>query len=191
MKIEELRKKTNKAEIHICIYFGYEWQRGISDCTDDQYWVSIREQFCHQLKSYEKDGLVRVELRRLRASHGRFIWDSIFEKIKAADLLVFDVAKRGASGKHSGTGGRSAKFNLNVLLELGAAMALKKRVLIMCPETDMKSFPSDLCGLLLTCYKSRSAGGKFNREFVDSRGLFPQLRAMLRQVIEEKMVENG
>ncbi len=175
---------------HVNIYVGYEWQKGVPDCTDDQYWVPIREQFRNQLKSFEKDGSVKIELRRLRASHGRFIWESILEKIEQADLLIFDVAKRSASEKHGGRGKTSAKFNSNVLLELGAAMALKKRVLIMCPEKDMKSFPSDLCGLLLTCYKSRSARGKFDREFVDSKGLFPQLRAMVRQVLEEKLLED-
>ena len=177
-------------KVHVNIYVGYEWQKGVSDCTDDQYWVSIREQFRNQVKSFEKDGTVKIELRRLRASHGRFIWESILEKIEQADLLVFDIAKRPVTGRRGGIEKVSAKFNLNVLLELGATMALKKRTLIMCPEKAMKSFPSDLCGLLLTCYKSRSAGGSFNREFIDSRGLFPQLRAMVRQVIKEKLLED-
>lgn len=179
-----------ETKTRVCIYVGYEWQKGVSDCVDDQYWVSIREQFGNQLKSFEKDGLVKIELRRLRASHGRFIWESVLEKIVKADMLVFDVAKRIASGNCGVRETSTAKFNSNVLLELGAAMALKKRVLILCPEKDMKSFPSDLHGLLLTCYKTgRSAGGTFSREFVDSKGLFPQLRAMVRQVVEEKMVE--
>lgn len=66
------------------------------------------------------DGAQVVECRKLRASAGGTLMGSILEDIGEADVLAFDLSPR--VGEQSGPG--------NVLIEVGAALALKKHVFL-------------------------------------------------------------
>lgn len=171
----------------IRVRVGYGWQKNVDDCTKDTAWTSIRDRFKKINDGIERDYDVKVSFGRLRASHGRFIWESIAQKIRSADILIFDVAAAPLTSK-DGEDKKPCQFNHNVLIELGAAMIAEpsKRVIILCPEEMADHFPSDMSGFLLTKYKrSQDAKNSSNRMFADGRGLFPAYQAMLREIIEE------
>ena len=86
----------------------------------------------------------RPEVRRLRASVGSFIWESITEHIHQADILIFDLKPKSKGGHPS----------LNVFLELGYALHLVKAKPIFVVGTDAEineidKTISDLKGLMI------------------------------------------
>ena len=164
------------------VYVGFASQKNC-DCRGDARWSAIKKYFKKTNEYIEKKYGVRVEFLRLRASHGRFIWDSVREKISKADVLLFDVAAL----PEDGFAVSQAGFNINVVLELGAAvMNPKSKILVMCPTELKDRWPSDLSGLMYTEYTEAKSGDVLQRKYVDKWGVLPQYRAMLADVIEEK-----
>jgi hypothetical protein len=103
---------------------------GLSWRNDEQRWRSI---WRPELKSIAEDATKRlrragftvasdgaVEIRKLRATPGQYVFDAILEDIEEADVLVFDLTPR--EGELSGPA--------NVLIEVGAALALERRVFL-------------------------------------------------------------
>jgi hypothetical protein len=90
--------------------------------------------------------LPRVTVTRLRAGAGRFTWDSISERIREAQILIFDVSpvlKPSKATPHTSD---------NVWLELGFALGLPgKDVFVVHGAKDgyKSAVPSDLAGLLI------------------------------------------
>ena len=167
---------------NVRVYVGFAWQKNC-DCRGDARWSAIKKYFKKTNEFIEKKSGVRVEFLRLRASHGRFIWDSVREKIQKADVLLFDVAALSEDGAHAS----QASFNINVVLELGAAvMNPKSKILVMCPTELKDRWPSDLSGLLYTEYREAESGDVLQREYVDKWGVLPRYRGMLAEVVEEK-----
>ena len=82
-------------------------------------------------------------------------------------------------------------LNFNCLLELGAALALKKKIFVLSPVGLRKTMPSDLSGILLSEYSMSVKEGKLKREFVDKIGLGNQYRARLRSVLREKSTKKA
>jgi len=89
--------------------------------------------------------LPNVCVTRLRASVGRFTWDSIKEHIDDCDILVFDLTptKPGADG--------TERLSPNVWIEIGYALAkVNKRVfLVHAEENGYKQLPTDLSGMII------------------------------------------
>lgn len=77
-------------------------------------------------------------------------------------------------------------FNSNVLIEIGAAIALDKRIMLLCPETWQHSLPSDLNCYMWTFYNWVEVGKEIKRRFVDQYGMQNGYISMLREVLEEK-----
>lgn len=177
--------ETNLVRAQVKVFVAYAWQKGVEDCKCDVYWKSIRDYFKGTNESLGAHGIT-VSFRRLRASHGRFIWSDILSKMKSADVLIFDIAKAPADASH-----QRVEFNSNVLLELGATLALpeKKQVLVLCPSELKSQLPSDLSGFLYSFYTEEWLGAEdkgVKRKFEDKWGILPQYRAMLMDAVEEK-----
>lgn len=181
-KMEMSRPQTVKVGV------GYGWQKGVKSCRDDQVWTTIRDFFKSASRGMEKPGMLKVDFRRLRASDGDIISSSIFRKIEMADILIFDVA---ATPKVLQNVRKKRTLNFNCLLELGAALALKKKIFVLSPVGLRKTMPSDLSGILLSEYSMSVKEGKLKREFVDKIGLGNQYRAKLRSVLREKSAKKA
>jgi hypothetical protein len=110
--------------------------------------------------------------RRLRAGAGRFIWEDILQRIIMADILIFDLTPR--SGEKMPAS--------NVLLELGAAMA-------MCPPKPVfpvvdninrikQLMPSDLDGLIVGVIASD--------RIVQDRALYSAIAEKIAESVEAR-----
>lgn len=164
------------------------------DVLHDQFWKSIRSKFKPKCDSIEKSLKTKISLKRLRASHGKIIWKSILDKIRAADVLIFDIVQP-PEGKDMPKDWKNIKdvlttFNSNVLVEVGVALGLDKRVVLMCPKHLFEQVPSDLKGYLWTIYTGEISKNSFKREFCDERGLQNAFMGMLREAIREKNKES-
>ncbi len=108
----------------IVVKVGLSWRNG------DRRWKSVWQPFLSGVvrdvssrlaaKGLVESGARVAEVRRLRASAGRCLMESILEDIECADVLAFDLTPR--IGEAAGPA--------NVLVELGAALALDKRVFL-------------------------------------------------------------
>ena len=106
-----------------------------------------------QAKLIHLDGSkVQVSVRRLRAAAGSFIWADISQRIRDADILVFDLSARYVTGVKSKRTKTDAAAN--VILELGYALAFPCKPLFMVADdigmNNLKDLlPSDLRGVLV------------------------------------------
>jgi len=100
-----------------------------------------------ELEEMPDDRIPNVNVSRLRASVGRFTWDSIKEHIDDSDVLVFDLTPTRTDAKGQ------PYLTSNVWLEIGYALARpEKRVfLVHADEKGHTSLPSDLNGLIVGC----------------------------------------
>lgn len=191
-------------EATLRVGIGYGWMKVEEDTSDngravlsDVFWKSLKKAFTGKHTAVERLG-VKVGFSRLRASHGKIIWDSVIERIKDSDILIFDVAaapdKDTVSGEDFDLGrimldmdkGKNV-LNANVLVEIGAAIALGKRIMLLCPYAWREFIPSDLKGYLWTFYNWRGTGRNSERCFVDEYGVQNGYIGMLREVAEEKL----
>ncbi len=78
-------------------------------------------------------------------------------------------------------------LNANVLIEIGAAIALGKRIMLLCPYCWQEFIPSDLKGYHWTFYNWKGSGKESKRQFVDEYGMQNGYIAMLREVVNEKI----
>lgn len=156
-------------EIHVgCtrmnIYVGYAWEKGKS-ARGDRLWTPIRDFLLHISKSVEESFMeydLEISVKRLRSSHGAFVYNDILSKIEDSDLLVFNIAnnpffntdmeennvKKSSSVEFSG-------FNSNVLFEMGMAMGLGKFPIAMCPTCLEKKLPSDIRCYMWSFYDAK------------------------------------
>ena len=185
----------------IKVLVGYGWQKFLGDDSKqkgkdvlyDTFWKSLRDIFRQSCDNFKKlkDGTdVAVSLKRLRASHGRFVWPTIEQRIGEADLLIFDVAeapKHDLPDKTENITKVLKRLNSNVLLEIGYALGCRKRVLLMCPKHLFNKVPSDLQGFLWTLYTGSICEGALKRTLVDEYGTMNAFRGMLREIAHEKL----
>ena len=168
------RRKFNRV---IRVGVGYGWQGGVDH---DNLWKSLKRSLEDKCAVFDRE-VAKVDIRRLRACHGKLVWPSIKERIDSSDILVFDIAKAPKGSRPASSG-----LCANVLIELGAALSnLKKPVLLMCPDSLKCEIPSDMSGYLWSLYKWRCEKGAYVREFSDPRGLSSAFQSMLREVLEE------
>ena len=111
--------------------------------------------------------------RRLRAGAGMFVWEDILRRIKEADVLIFDLTPR------KGENAPAA----NVLLELGAAMAIHPRKPVF-PVVDHHNrikdlLPSDLAGLIV--------GVVPNEDKIQDRALYAAIAEQIAGCVERKL----
>ena len=194
---------------HITIAVGYGWQKfeeedflpedtSLSKKTvtkgyevlHDQFWKSIKEKFIKKCEGISNTHNVKNSFSRLRASHGKLVWQSILEKIKQADVLIFDIAQppttKEIPEKEVDIKDVVSSFNANVLVEIGVALGWDKRVMLMCPSHLFDKVPSDLKGYLWTTYTGKISKENFVRTFCDERGVQNAFMGMLREAIREK-----
>ena len=201
---ETIRKKgmTTIANNRKCIVVrvGYGWQKFDGEnCTHggrevlyDTFWRTLKKMFQHSCDGFQNSknsNGISVSLRRLRASHGHFVWASVEQRIAESDILIFDVAdapKGDISGKSGDLAQFIKQFNANVLLEIGYAIGCKKRILLMCPKHLFTKVPTDLRGFLWTLYTGHINDGQLTRELVDSFGTINAFRGMLREIASTK-----
>jgi hypothetical protein len=181
---------------NIKVFVGYGWQKFYGDESQrkgkdvlyDTFWKSIQGIFKKTCDGFNvsKDGHeISVSLRRLRASHGRFVWPTIEKRIAEADALIFDVAaapSKDISGKSGDLNKFVSQLNANVLLEIGYALGCGKRVFLMCPKHLFSKVPSDLSGFLWTLYTGSIKEGQLERSLVDHSGTINAFRGMLREI---------
>lgn len=193
-----------KVDMAVRVGVGYGWMKveeGVVDngraVLSDVFWNTLKDAFVPKHSAIDKIG-ARVSFSRLRASHGRIIWTSVLEGIANSDILIFDVAAAPKSiDKDDGDFdlGRimlemskdNNLFNANVLIEIGAAIALGKRIMLLCPDAWGKFVPSDLKGYLWTFYKWSGVGKNTKRIFVDQYGMQNGYIGMLREVVNERL----
>ena len=185
-----IKKKSGKRMFDrvIKVGVGYGWKKFGDDQKDDIYyddlWKSLKKSLEEKCVAFDQK-IARVDIRRLRASHGKLIWPSIKEHIDSSDMLVFDIAKVPVSRERMVT-----ELCSNVLIELGAALSNpRKPVLLMCPEALRHDIPSDMSGYLWSLYQWKYEKGSYVRKFKDPRGLAAAFQSMLRDVIEEEFGE--
>ena len=154
----------------------------------DEFWKSIKGKFKPKCDGVEKALKAKISFKRLRASHGKIVWQSILDGIKTADVLIFDIAQAPEKMpvKESDIKTVLSGFNANVLVEIGVALGLDKRVVLMCPEHLFRYVPSDLKGYLWTTYTGSISKNGFKRVLCDERGLQNAFMGMLREAIIEK-----
>ena len=190
----------------ITVAVGYGWQmfdesepsnkdkkpKGY-DVLYDAFWNSIRDKFLPKCRGVGNSLNAKISFKRLRASHGKLVWESILKNINNADVLVFDVAAAPkAKDMHkdwSNIKDVIKSFNYNVLVEIGVALGLDKRVVLMCPDHLFDKVPSDLKGYLWTKYTGEISKDGFERCFCDERGVQNAFVGMLREAIQKKNME--
>jgi hypothetical protein len=190
----------------ITVAVGYGWQmfdesepsnkdkkpKGY-DVLYDAFWKSIRDKFLPKCEGVKKSLKAKISFKRLRASHGKLVWNSILKNINNADVLVFDVAAapkaKDMPKDRSDIKDVIKSFNYNVLVEIGVALGLDKRVVLMCPDHLFDKVPSDLKGYLWTKYTGEISKEGFKRCFCDERGVQNAFMGMLREAIQEKNIE--
>ena len=201
---------TGAKHATIRVGVGYGWMKDEDGdiqngraVLSDVFWQTIRTAFEPKHAAIEKTGN-RVNFSRLRASHGKIIWDSVLERIRKSDILIFDVA---AAPETSSFDAKDADFDLcaivremakkgnvlnaNVLIEIGAAIALDKRIMLLCPEQWRDTIPSDLKGYMWTLYNWKGHGKDTKRCFVDQYGMQNGYMGMLRDVLNEKIEQTN
>ena len=185
----------------IKVLVGYGWQKFHGDDSQrkgrdvlyDTFWKSLRnifQQSCNNFKKLKNGTEVAVSLKRLRASHGRFVWPTIEQRIGEADLLIFDVAAAPEQDLPNTTEDIMNvldRLNSNVLLEIGYALGRGKRILLMCSNHLFAKVPSDLQGFLWTLYTGSICNGELSRKLVDEYGTMNAFRGMLREIAHEKL----
>lgn len=187
----------------INVRVGYGWMKVDEEAKGDgravladAFWKTIRDAF--NSGGFEKNNHAKVDFSRLRASHGKIVLPSVLEHIRESDILIFDVAESPEPFSSHGqevyleklrkfTSRPKAKmFNSNVLIEIGAAIAMDKRIMLLCPEGWKDRVPSDLKCYMWTFYKWDGGKGKIIRRFVDQYGMQNCYIGMLRETLETK-----
>lgn len=168
----------------VLVFVGYGWENNDSPARNDRYWAPIRNRLVALASEVENElssgapKKVRINIKRLRASHGEFANAGIVKRIKEADLLVFDVAE----GKKT-----PSKCNENVLYELGYATALDKKPLILYPdnlESEVASFKGEKFAY---CWDASLS----ERKPCDEGELTECLKKRLRAIAEKVLNEPG
>lgn len=202
--MEDKTQTTGKKCLRVKV--GYGWQKmadneGESETYSvyrDVLWQSLRDKLeCYGANFKAATG-VDVCVSRLRAAHGKLVWQSILEGIAGADILVFDVGSMVEDSiVADGTSVEDilTTLNHNVLVEIGVAVGMKKPVMLLCPEKLFSAIPSDLKGYLWSLYSGKFVQKErlqFDRKMLDGPGFRGGFTAILHDVAESDgmLVEN-
>lgn len=123
----------------------------------------------------------QVRINRLRAQAGAFAWDSICERIRAADLAVVDLTPT-----KTNSGSTERHTSSNVWLELGVALSSKPAGRVFAVHRDSNGHehvPSDLKGLIIGCVGDQGRA--------KDRSLRMAVVNVLESVLCDRMGENG
>ena len=97
----------SESQQRIRVGVGYGWMKIQDDdaadgraVLSDVFWRSLKKKFEPKHASFVKNG-VMIDFSRLRASHGKPMWDSILDSISKSDVLIFDVAASPVAGVFS------------------------------------------------------------------------------------------
>jgi hypothetical protein len=157
LKEDEQMKAAQRCYKRAVVKVSYRWDRPqgskeAEDALDDRVWKPIRNwaNDCRQQaerairKEYLLPSGYRVaEVGRLRAKPGRPVTEGILEAVCEADIIVADFSKPEDVDSDSCTP--------NVCIEVGAALAFRKRLFIICQgERDI---PSNLQGYYVSTWK--------------------------------------
>lgn len=208
-KVKDQKLDTStRSKVVIRVGVGYGWMKPEKpdvingrEVLSDICWKTLQKAFTEKHRWLEKDN-AEVQFSRLRASQGDIAWKSILNQIKKSDILVFDVAAAPVlrtsktkkdcgdlSGKIASMKKSGNKFNPNVLIEIGAAIGMKKTIMLLCPKDFEDDIPSDLRAYMWTLYKWQGVGKCAHRVFVDQYGMQNGYIGMLRRVLKEKRGE--
>lgn len=194
--LEDSTQVSAKKSLRVKV--GYGWQKmadkeGEADAYSvyrDILWQSLRDKLLSYGANFEDATGIRVEVSRLRAAHGKLVWQSILEGITAADVLVFDV---GSMVEHTIISNGMlvddilTTLNRNVLVEIGVAIGMGKPVMLLCPEKQFSVIPSDLKGYLWSLYTGKFVKKErllFDRKMLDGPGFRGGFTAILHDVAE-------
>lgn len=164
----------------VTIRFGYQWQKD-GESRQGGIWPCLRAIVSGTLKECEKRRakrtaaqIFRHDFGRLRARHGSTLMGSIVERIRDADILIFDLSD----------------WNRNVLFELGCAFGRhgldRGNVFVLGTRQMLKSgeTPSDLSGYFVTFHRP-SRNGK-GLELEEPRPFQNALRARIIEFARER-----
>ena len=183
------------------IYMGYGWDG--NNVLSDKYWRFWREKFSNICECTERNikkvcPYFVVGFNRLRASHSQFVYSSIVEKIKAADVLIFDISAANGIG-----------FNSNVLIEFGIALGLGKEPFLLCNRKmsadslkefkglkivknnevfAIPKFPSDIASFTVSFYSAEEKGDKWSAKFKEPSAFYSKLRGRIADAANKKLV---
>lgn len=132
------------AEGKVRVVIGYQWQSKHYDSS--MLIANIQEQFRWALEQYNakpKSGKKELVIKSLAAEYGEHLFTNMIREILAADIAIFDTSD----------------LNPNVMLELGAALALGVTVLPIRAAQGSKP-PSDATGLTWAAY--HDSGSRFD-----------------------------
>lgn len=173
----------NFPAIRLCV--GYQWgkdkQLNLIAAKSDPRWQPIRG-FAMKAGEAVRRSLTkrkpastpfRLDIARLRGTHGQFLLQDLRERIQSADILIFDIGPRDGAG-----------FNQNVLIELGMALAATPPKHVFILKQLRADLPSDLQGFLVTNYEESAHGGGFR--LLDALGFHAALRSAIRRVAESR-----
>ena len=131
--------------MYFTISSGYQWLNK-NDSTKASHSETAIKHLVNGIKdSFKKqESIYKINYRRLRASAGKNILDSIIKRIESSNVIIFDITD----------------FNRNVLIELGIALyyCSKNRdiSIYIIKEKGSKSvtadLPSDLQGYFISEY---------------------------------------
>jgi hypothetical protein len=140
--------------MNFVIAAAYQWQKEGSKNPSNNSEMAIKQIIAHvniRFKPTVKGVEYKIDYRRLRASAGKTMLDSIIKRIEKANVVIIDITHP----------------NPNVFLELGIAIYYSKQnpafsfYLIKEKQEGKKptdDLPSDLQGLFITQYSIK--GGK-------------------------------
>ena len=168
--------KAHRAALSRCAKRFQQMKNASPDYVEDE----SPEWTTHKLRAPGRTAKAKLSItgayvpvtRRLRAGAGMFIWEDVLRRISDADVLIFDLTPR--AGQKSPAA--------NVLLELGAAMAIHPRKPVF-PVVDQHSrikdiLPSDLAGLIV--------GVVPNEDKIQDRALYAAVAEQIAGCVERK-----
>ena len=172
----EALSQLSPKEKRVNVFIGYAWEGELAE--RDENWNFLKELFNKYKKNFDsrfKDYEITLSVQRLRGTHTENNFESISAKIAEADILAFDINNKEATG-----------CNFNVLLELGMAIALKKKPFIFVNENIKSKIPSDLNGYFFTYYSDNGKKDAIHR-LKDFRGFINKYVALMNDSARQKI----
>ena len=156
----------------IDVFFSYAWKNAKSKTSLTTNAYKAFKKIRDNVKKPFKVENININLRRLRASAGGFIFDNIYKMIREADILIFDVSS----------------FNSNVYIELGIALSIQREInpdlkvfLIREKKKGQRRLPSNLDGFFYSEYEMNGSQVTFK----DSNSLRQNIINHVRKKIQD------
>lgn len=167
--------------VNVCI--GYEWIKERKDGKQqkDEHYENFLQPLLNKYTKSFNDNYERFKIKcsvnKLRGSHAGINFLDIYEKIKNADVLVFDITSHG----------KETTFNYNVMLELGIALGMGKTPFVFVSDKlKDEKLPSDLNGFFLTYYSSDNSKFALDR-IKDKMGFVNKYVSLIRKAGKAKI----